>query len=190
MDLEEIKKTEVWQLFEKGKNYLRQNNVYTDTDRNYEFYNGDQWKGAKIEGIEKAQYNFIEPIVNYKVSAINQNLYKIHHSSENYEHREFKEEAERTCELLDRKASKVWEKDQLDKKIKDFSYDACINDEGIIYIGYDEDTQSPVNEVIEKTQVHYGNEQSDDVQTQPYILVSKRVPEKSFLSVVLIFTSS
>jgi predicted Zn-dependent protease with MMP-like domain len=176
MDLEELKKTEVWELFEKGKNYLRLNNVYTDTDRNYQFFNGNQWQGAKIEGIEQAQYNFIETIVNYKVSTINQNLYQIHFSSENFEHREFRAQAERTCELLDRKASRVWEKDQLDVKVKEMSYDACINDEGIMYVDYDEETQSPVNEIIDKQQVHYGNEQSSDIQSQPYIILSQRKP--------------
>lgn len=176
MNLEELKKTEVWELFEKGKNYLRLNNVYTDTDRNYQFFNGNQWQGAKIEGIEQAQYNFIETIVNYKVSTINQNLYQIHFSSENFEHREFRAQAERTCELLDRKASRVWEKDQLDVKVKEMSYDACINDEGIMYVDYDEETQSPVNEIIDKQQVHYGNEQSSDIQSQPYIILSQRKP--------------
>ena len=176
MDLEELKKTEVWELFEKGKNYLRLNNVYTDTDRNYQFFNGNQWQGAKIEGIEQAQYNFIETIVNYKVSSINQNLYQIHFSSENFEHREFRKQAERTCELLDRKASRVWEKDQLDVKVKEMSYDACINDEGIMYVDYDEETQSPVNEILDKQQVHYGNEQSSDIQSQPYIILSQRKP--------------
>lgn len=176
MDENEIKVTDVWSLYEKGRDYFRLNNVYTDADRNYEFFNGDQWKYSQLGGLEKAQYNFIETIVNYKVATINQNLYQIHHSSENYEHKEFKETAERTCELLDRKASKVWEKDQLDKKIKDMSYDACINDEGLIYVSYDEETQSPVNEVIDKVRVYYGNEQSSDIQSQPYILITKRVP--------------
>lgn len=176
MDLEELKKTEVWELYEKGRDYLRLNNVYRDTDRNYQFFNGNQWQGAKIEGIEQAQYNFIETIVNYKVSSINQNLYQIHFSSENFEHREFRAQAERTCELLDRKASRVWEKDQLDVKVKEMSYDACINDEGVMYVDYNEETQSPVNEIIDKQQVHYGNEQSSDIQSQPYIILSQRKP--------------
>ena len=110
MDIEELKKTEVWELYEKGKKYLRMKNVYRDTDLNYQFYKGNQWAGAKIDGIEEAQYNFIETIVNHKVSAINQNLYQINFSSENYEHREFRKTAERTCELLNKTASKVWEK--------------------------------------------------------------------------------
>ena len=71
MDLGEIAETKTWILYEQGNDYLRTNNVFTDTDRNYRFYNGNQWEGAKIEGIENAQYNFIETVVNYKTSTIN-----------------------------------------------------------------------------------------------------------------------
>ena len=37
MDLEEIAKTETWLLYEQGNDYLRANNVFTDTDKNYRF---------------------------------------------------------------------------------------------------------------------------------------------------------
>ena len=110
MNQEEIKKTAVWQLYEQGRNYLRLYNVYSDTDRNYRMYNGNQWYGAKIEGIEQAQYNFIETIVNYKVSSINQNLWAMHFSSENFDTREFRKTAGKVCELLNKKAAKVWKK--------------------------------------------------------------------------------
>lgn len=176
LDTEDLKKTDTWELFEKGRNYNRFKHLYTDTDLNYRMYNGNQWEGANIGGIEKAQYNFIETIVNYKVSTINQNLYKIHFSSENYEQKQFRKNAKRVCDLLDKKASQVWEKDQLDTKIRQVSEDAAINDEGLLWIWFDEETQSPVNEIINKNDVIYGNEQSSDIQSQPYIIVSKRIP--------------
>lgn len=176
MDLDDIRETDTWQLYEKGRNFLRQNNVYSDTDRNYRFYNGNQWEGAKIEGIEQAQYNFIETIVNYKVSTINQNLWAMNFSSENFETREFRQTAEEVCKMLNRKSAKVWEKDQMDYKIRGISDDAAINDEGIIYVDFDSDSQDPVNEIINKNNVHYGNEQSSDIQSQPYILISQRLP--------------
>ena len=81
LDIDDIKTTDIWDLFEKGRDYHRRTNVYSDTDLNYRMYNGNQWEGAIIDGIEKAQYNFIETIVNYKVSTINSNLYAIHFSS-------------------------------------------------------------------------------------------------------------
>ena len=173
---DDIKKTDTWELFEKGRNYLRRMNVYTDTDINYRMYNGDQWYGANIEGIEKAQYNFIETIVNYKVSTINQNLYAIHYSSENFERKEFRKNAKKVCDLLDKKAAKVWEKDQMDIKVRSVSDDAAINDEGVMYVYYDEDTQSPVNEILNKNDIQFGNEQSSEIQSQPYIIISRRKP--------------
>ena len=174
MDLNELKTTDVWQLFEKGRNYMRMMNVFSDTDRNYRMYSGNQWEGAKVDGIEQAQYNFIETIVNYKVSTINQNLYAINFSSENFETKEFRKTAEKVCKLLNKKASKVWEKDSMDNKVRELSDDAAINDEGIIYVRYDEETQSPINEIINKNDIQYGNEQSSDIQSQPYIVISQR----------------
>lgn len=176
MDLDEIIKTETWLLYEKGNDYLRQNGVFTDTDKNYRFYNGNQWEGAKIEGIEQAQYNFIETIVNYKTSTINQNLWAINYSSENFETKEFRQTAEETCKMLNRKAAKIWEKDQMDYKIRGISDDAAINDEGVIYCDFDQDTQDPVNEIINKNNIQYANEQSSDIQSQPYIIISQRLP--------------
>ena len=173
MDLDELKTTEIWELYEKGKNYMRQLKVFSDTDLNYRMYGGNQWEGAKIEGIEQAQYNFIETIVNYKVSTINQNLWAMNFSSENFD-RAFRKTAEETCDLLNRKARKVWEKDQMDSKIRVASDDSAINDEGIIYVDYDEEEQSPKNELINKNDIQYGNEQSSDIQSQPYIVISQR----------------
>ena len=174
MDEKEIQATETWQMFEQGRNYLRMMNVYSDTDKNYQFYNGNQWEGAKIEGIEPVQYNFIETIVDYKLGKINANLWGINFSSDNFE-REFRPTAEKTCELLNKKAAKVWERDRMDGKIRLFTEDAAVNSEGIIYSDYDKESQNPINEVLNKCDVHYGNEQSEDIQSQPYILISKRV---------------
>ena len=176
MDIKEIKNTDIWEEYEKGLNYMRMRNVFADTDLNYRMYNGDQWYGLRVEGIEPVQYNIIETIVNYKTSTINENLWSPKFSSENFENREFRKTAERVCELLDKKAAKVWEKDQMDHKIREVSDDSCINDEGVMYVTFDEETQNPLNEVIEKNNIQYGNEQSSDIQTQPYIIISQRKP--------------
>lgn len=175
MNEEELKTTEVWQLYEHGKNFMRMLRIFSDTDLNNRMYGGNQWEGAKIEGIEQAQYNFIETIVNHKVSRINQNLWAINFSSENFD-RAFRKTAEETCDMLNRKARKVWEKDSMDHKVRLISDDSAINDEGIIYVDYDNEEQSPRNEVINKNDIQYGNEQSSDIQSQPYIIISQRKP--------------
>lgn len=176
MDLQEIKQTPIWTLYEKGRNYHRLTGIYTDTDRNYRFYNGNQWEGAKLGDVEPVQKNFIKPIVKYKCSVIHDNLYAIVYSSQNYENRAFRKAAEEYCEMLNRFASNVWERDKLDFKGRRITKDAAINDEGIIYVDFDQENMTPINEIIKKNDIYYGNENDDDIQNQPYILLRKRMP--------------
>ncbi len=176
MDLQGIKTTDIWNLYEQGRNYCRLINMYSDTDKNYRMYNGDQWEGIKLKGIEPVQLNFIKPIIKYKIGIINSNQWAINFSSENFENREFRKTAEKTCELLNKKASKIWEKDNLDLKIRKVCKDAAINDMGVMYVTYDEEDQTPINEIISKNDIYFGNENDSDIQTQPYILIKRRMP--------------
>ena len=185
MNKEDIKETTIWALFEKGKNYHRQTNIYTDTDRNYRMYNGNQWDGANLGGVEPVQKNFIKPIVKYKIAVIHDNLYAINYSSQNAENIEFHREADRYCDMLNRYAARVWEKDKMDFKGRRVSKDAAINDEGIIYVNWDEETMMPVNEIVKKNDIYYGNENDDDIQNQPYILISKRMPVSNAIEFAL-----
>ena len=176
MDIREIQETPIWQLFEKGRNYLRMKNVFADTDRNYRMYNGNQWEGAKLGGVEPVQNNFIKPIVKYKCAVIHDNLYAINYSSENFENQEFQMQSGRYCEMLNRYARRVWEKDKIDYKGRRSTKDAAINDEGIMYVNFVQETMMPENEIIKKNDIYYGNENDDDIQSQPYILLRKRMP--------------
>ena len=176
MDSRELEQTSIWNLYEKGRNYHRLTGVYVDTDRNYRMYNGNQWDGAKLGGIEPVQKNFIRPIVRYKVGVIHNNLYAINYSSQNFGNPAFSKEAERVCDLLNSYAARIWEKDKMDYKGRLLTKDAAINDEGILYVRYDEENQMPVNEIIKKNDVYYGNENHSDIQSQPYIIIKKRMP--------------
>ncbi len=185
MDTREIKETPIWKLYEEGRNYHRRIGIYTDTDRNYRFYNGDQWAGAKLGDVEPVQKNFIKPIVKYKLSVIHSNLYAVVYSSLNFENRAFRRAAERYCDLLNGYAMRVWERDQMDAKGRRITKDAAVNDEGIIYVDFDQEKMLPVNEIVKKNDVYYGNENDDDIQSQPYILIRKRLPVVNAIELAL-----
>ena len=186
MTNEEIKVTPIWSLYEEGKNYHRRVGIYTDTDKNYRFYNGNQWEGAKLGDVEPVQKNFIKPVVKYKLSVIHSNLYSIQYSSQNFNNPEFAETAEKCCEMLNRYAHRVWEQDKMDYKCRRITKDAAINDEGILYVNFDTERLVPLNEIVKKNDIYYGNENDDDIQAQPYILIRKRLP----LSVAVEFALS
>ena len=176
MDINEIRETPIWTLYEKGRNYHRRTGIYVDTDRNYRMYNGNQWEHAKLGDVEPVQKNFIKPIVKYKVAVIHDNIYAIVYSSENYENPTFHKEAERYCDLLNGYASRIWERDKMDFKGRRVTKDSAINDEGIIYVNFDKEKMQPLNEIVKKNDIYYGNENDDDIQAQPYILIRKRMP--------------
>lgn len=185
MDIREIQETPIWTLYEKGRNYHRQVGIYTDTDRNYRFYNGNQWEGAKLGDVEPVQKNFIKPIVKYKIAVIHDNLYAVNYSSENFENQEFYQQSQRYCDMLNRYARRIWEKDKMDFKGRRITKDAAINDEGIIYVNFDAENKVPINEIIDKNDIYYGNENDDDIQAQPYILIRKRMPVVNAIELAL-----
>lgn len=176
MDFEEIKETDVWNLYSQAQMYARQTNIYESTDKNFRMYNGDQWAGLKLKGIEPVQLNFIKPIINYKVGAISQNLWAIHYSAENIDIPEFIETARKTCELLNKKAAKIWEATYMDYMVRQICKNAAINGECPIYINFNESKNMPEIEVLNKTDIYFGNENHSDIQKQPYILLKKRMP--------------
>lgn len=173
---EELQQTSIWNLYEKGRNFNRMRNVFSDTDKNYRMYNDDQWYGLKVKGIEPIQLNIIKPIVKYKVGTINNNYYLPVYSADNFENNEFKEVAVKTCELLNKLAAKVWEKDSMDYKTRAISKHSAINDECPVYVSYDDENNIPINEILSKNDVFYGNENDSNIQNQPYILIKQRKP--------------
>jgi hypothetical protein len=174
MNLEELEKTDLWNLYEKHMDFMRKREIYSDSDLNYRMYNGDQWYGLNIKGIEKIQHNFIKQIVKQKVSNITSNLFAVNYSPENIENTEFMEMAQKCCDLLNKRASKVWDKDFMDKKIKKWAKQSAINDEAIAYVTYDDEEDNPINEIISKNDIMYGNENEEEIQLQPYIIVRQR----------------
>lgn len=173
-EITELIETPVWETYQKCKRFMELRGIYSDTDLNNRMYNGDQLYGLKVQGIEKIQLNFIKPVVDHKTSKVTSNLFAINFSPDNIENVEFMETAQKACDLLNKKASKVFDKDMMDKKIKKWTKRAAVNDESVCHVNYLEEGDSFENEVISKNDIMYGDENNDDIQTQPYILIRQR----------------
>lgn len=168
--------TSVWRDFEKGRMYNRMKNVYRDTEQNYDYYYGNQAKYLNIGKETPVILNIIKSIVKYKLGVVNANAYEIVYNPNFYNTQEEGKVLEELCKVLSRHSNKVWELQQVGSKIKECVKDSCINDEGILHSYFDIEKQEVVSEVIDKNNIYYGNENDDDIQSQPYIIISYRKP--------------
>lgn len=173
---EETSITTVWQEYERGKDYNYQQQLYEKSKRNYNFYHGKQWEGAKISGIQPITLNMIKSICKYKVGVVKTNTYQIYFNSDTYKDQKEREHLKDICDMLNRYANRIWEKSKVNKLIRSCINDACIDGEGIIYFYADPDENSNAIycEQVNKTNIYYGNENEDDIQKQPYIIISFR----------------
>lgn len=164
--------TDVWNEYQRGVDYNYRQNLYEKSDKNFKFYLGNQWENAKLGGIQPITLNIIQSIVKYKVGVVKTNSYQIYFNSETYETDEQRRKMQDLCDGLNRFTNRVWEKNQVDRVVENCVDDACIDSEGIIY--FYEDNGNIVPEQVDKTNIYYGNENDDNIQTQPYIIISFR----------------
>lgn len=172
----EEKVTSVWRDFEKGRMYNRMKHLYTDTERNYDYYYGNQAKYLNIGKETPVILNIIKSIVKYKLGVVNSNAYAIVYNPNFYNAQDKGKLLEELCKVLSKHSNKVWELQQVGAKIRECVKDACINDEGILHNYFDTDKQEVCAEVIDKNNIYYGNENDGDIQSQPYIIISYRKP--------------
>lgn len=170
--------TSVWVDFEKGRLYNRRKNLYNDTEKNYDFYYGNQTKYLNIGKETPVVLNIIKSIVKYKLGVVNSNAYAIVYNPNFYDAEDEGKILEELCKTLSKHANKIWELQQVGIKIREAVKDACINDEGILHNYFDKIKKEVCVEVIDKNNIYYGNENDSDIQSQPYIIISYRKPVK------------
>lgn len=175
--LEDCTPTSIWQEYERGVSYNRRKNLYTNTDRNYNFFHGKQWENAKLGDMSPIVINVIKPIVKYKVGVINQNAYSVVFSPSYLESNA--KEANKLCELLSKHTDRFFENQNITSKLRTIVKDACINSEGIFFMYFDENEGRDgevIGEVVDKNNIYYGDETNENIEEQPYIIIAFRKP--------------
>ena len=162
-----MNRTDIWNKYEKGRDYYNKKQIVTRTDRNWSFFSGDQWKGLETGGEKLPMFNFIKPVVKYKVATVAQN-----NMTAVYSDMEDRAEYVEVCKLLGRKFISNWEKAKMDSNIWRIIRAAAIQGDSYIYFG----TQDVSDvQIIHNTQIFLGNENEMRIQKQPYIILYQRM---------------
>lgn len=148
--------------------------MYADADKFWNFFHGKQWENAKLGDIQPVVINIIKPIVKYKTGVLNQSSYRVMLSPDYLETNP--KDANALCELLSKHIDRIFENEGLDSVLRQAIQDSCVTSEGILYSYFDKVKQAVKTELIDKNNILLGNEAEEDIQNQPYIIISFRRP--------------
>ena len=175
--------TKVWIEYQRGKDYLQLLKRYDQADKNNNFYIGRQWEGLEAGEMPMPTKNFIKPICNYKIGVVAQNTLAVVYSSANTSDEDLKENAgesfrdvaEKTFKYINRYADKLWEKFNMDALQWDLIKEACVTGDVYIY-NYNDEEENEKIEIVDDNNIYFSDENSEDIQSQEYILITFRRP--------------
>ena len=164
----DINCTFIWQKYERGQSYLYKIDLPDKTDKAHRFYIGDQWFGIKSGGDQLPMFNFIKPIINYKVSTVCQKSMTAVYSPMDPSN----ENETRITDMVTRYFAKMWELSKMDDLSRKVVKDAAIAGDAYLYFG--EGSEFKEAQIIDNINVFLGDEKDSSIQLQPYIIIRER----------------
>ena len=160
---------EIWQRYQKSKQYMDGKSILVKTEKNWQMYIGDQWAATNdSEGMEDLpMLNFIKPTINYKTSSISATQVTAVFSDMNHAN---SDTADKMTALFDIS----WEKSKMRKIGKKMLRSAAVQGDSYLFWGEGGDTRK-VPQMLLNTQIHLGDENIQDIQQQPWIIIEERL---------------
>lgn len=160
---------EIWERYDKSKKYMDGKSILSRTEKNWQMYIGEQWAATKdSEGMEDLpMLNFIKPTINYKTSSISYTQVTAIFSDMNHANSP-------TVSKLTALFDISWERAKMRKLSKKILRHAAVQGDSYLFWGEGGDTRKPP-QVILNTQIHLGDENIQDIQEQPWIIIEERL---------------
>jgi hypothetical protein len=179
-------KTKDWQLYEAGKKYNNslKPSYYDTVDANLAFFEGDQWRNLEAENMPKPVFNIIKRVGTFFVSSLTTSKTKLHF--EPLLNVNSGDEEELTpSDFANAMVSNLFEKFKMDFRIKDALFDGVKTGDYAAHFFFDTSKQ-PYGyqssehegeiemELVDGSNVFFGNANNPRVDVQPYIIISGR----------------
>ena len=165
--------TELWQLFERGKDHNNVRNLKANCEAAYRFYEGDQWHGLDVEKPQENIFqNFIEPTVTHKLANVCMNEMAV----------VFEGDDEEICRLITDTVGDLMKKIRIHQAGWEAVEAALVSGNGYVFFPCGDICISGAKvrghktpwQLIDSPCIFFGDEQTDDIQSQPYIIIYER----------------
>lgn len=180
----------VYKEYQNGVNFNTGIDLYDCVQTNENFFIGKQWEGVEAGGMPTPVFNFLKRVVMFAVANIMSDNLKLHASPLSAFPMSMDSDAMQGLDVLtdaiNDQFDAIFEHNNVGALLREFVRNAAVDGDGCLYTYWDSDAPTGQDakgairtEVLQNTQVHFGNPNCRDVQSQPYIIVSRRmmVPE-------------
>lgn len=166
----------LWRKYERGQDYKRSIGLYDRVRKNEAFYLGRQWEGLRVQSLDPLIFNVLRRCVNLFVSMLVSDDVAVHAKPFDTD-----AESQKTARVLDRAFASAIERSGVKTLGRSLLKNACVDGDSCFYIHFDPslETGQAVKgdlavELIDSTNIYFGNTASDEVQKQPYIIIAMR----------------
>ena len=179
---DEMTPQKVSKEYEAGLSFNQGIDLYDCVQTNENFFIGKQWEGVKSNGLPTPVFNFLKRVVLFSVANVSTDNLKLHAKRLPSSGQLPANMAELLADILNDQFAAIFEYSKMGSCIREFCRNAAVDADGCTYTYWDSgvDTGQPSKgairtEVLMNTQVMFGNPNSRDVQSQPYILIERRM---------------
>lgn len=177
--------TKDWELYEAGKKY--NNSIeppYYDTvNANLDFYAGNQWRNLPDSEMPKPVFNIIKRVINFFVASLTTSKVQLHYEplmlADNTPQMEIE-----AAEVADDQTAMLFDKFKMEFRVREALTDGATTGDYCAHLYFDP-TKRPYNyapdvqgeicfELVDGTNVFFGNANNPSTDAQPYIIISGR----------------
>lgn len=172
----------VWSEYQQSLAYDQAIGLFETVQRNEDFFTGDQWKGVNAPDMDKPVANILKRPVNYLVASIMSDDIGIslsRYSDTNAD--------KPLMEMIEAQYKELMEAASVKKKWRFALRNAAVDNDGCVHYYWDAEVQphrviegvvqtpgAIKAEVLENTDVYFGNTESCETEGQPWIIIRYR----------------
>ncbi|RHS38539.1 hypothetical protein DWV55_00790 [Butyricicoccus sp. AF10-3] len=168
--------TAIWKKYERDRDYKRSIGLYDRVRRNEAFYLGRQWEGLRVQSLDPLIFNVLRRCVNLFVAMLVSDDVAVRAQPFDMD-----EDGRQTAHVLERAFASAIERSGVKALGRPLLKNACVDGDACFYMHFDPalETGQAVKgdiavELIDSTNICFGNAACDEVQRQPYIIIAMR----------------
>ena len=172
----------VFTRYERGVKFNTGINLYDTVKVNEDFFVGKQWEGVKSNGLPTPVFNFLKRVVLFSVANVSTDNLKLHANPLPSSGSVQKATLEALAGILNDQFLALFEQNKMGAIIREFCRNSAVDGDGCTFSYFDAEAETGQTakgvirtEVLRNTQVIFGNPNNRDVQSQPHIIIERRM---------------